>query len=128
MNQYANVELADIHFIYSLANRNRHAVVRLHGEVYSTGCNRIIKCLSEFIKIKWDMDPSGLRLKLQGGFEQHEHQYSKRVCRMLITDMQILVCGHLPLQLEDLEQLSFVYCRDKLTSFSCKERALIITK
>lgn len=36
MNRYTNAELADIHFIYGLANGNGRAAVRLYGERYPT--------------------------------------------------------------------------------------------
>ncbi|GFU77343.1 hypothetical protein TNCV_4358951 [Trichonephila clavipes] len=35
MNRYMNAELADIHFIYGLANGKGRVVVRLYGERYS---------------------------------------------------------------------------------------------
>ena len=36
MNRYTNAELADIHFIYGLADGNGRAAVRLYGERYPT--------------------------------------------------------------------------------------------
>ncbi|GFW02341.1 hypothetical protein TNCV_1732561 [Trichonephila clavipes] len=36
LNRYMNAELADIHFIYGLANENGHVVVRLYGGKYPT--------------------------------------------------------------------------------------------
>ncbi|GFX16887.1 hypothetical protein TNCV_2518651 [Trichonephila clavipes] len=36
INRYTNAELADIHFIYGLANGNGRVVVRSYGERYST--------------------------------------------------------------------------------------------
>ncbi|GFU47870.1 hypothetical protein TNCV_4966841 [Trichonephila clavipes] len=36
MNRYTNSELADIHFIYDLVNRNGRVDVRLYGERYTT--------------------------------------------------------------------------------------------
>ncbi|GFW09095.1 hypothetical protein TNCV_3081871 [Trichonephila clavipes] len=36
MNPYTNAKLPDIHFIYSLANRNGYVAVWLYGERYPT--------------------------------------------------------------------------------------------
>ncbi|GFW64400.1 uncharacterized protein TNCV_274241 [Trichonephila clavipes] len=40
--------------------------------------------------------------------EQHGHQYSRRVCCMLWTEIPVPVYGCLPFQEKDLEQLSVV--------------------
>ena len=41
--------------------------------------------------------------------EQHEHSYLSRMCYILWTEIPVPAYEHMPLQPEDLKQLSIVY-------------------
>ncbi|GFV88974.1 DUF4817 domain-containing protein [Trichonephila clavipes] len=112
MYHFTNLELADIHFIYGLADGNGRAAVRLYKERYST---RRQPNHQMFAGMHQNLVERGFfRATIEGTGR-------RRIARTPIFEEGVLhavdqtsgtsVRALLLLQPEDLQQLSIVYCR-----------------
>ena len=106
-------DLADIHFIYGLTTEMNVLLFGFMKKDIERGCNRIMKSWLGCMRTWRNLDSSEPRLKALIGRKLHEHPYSKRMCCMLWPEIHVPEFERLPLQPEDLEQLSIVYCRPK---------------
>ena len=105
MNCYMKVELTGVHIIYGWCS----VVWGRYPTIWQPHHETLARCIWTW----QNMDPSEPQLKILGGREQHEQPYSKRVCFMLLTEILVPMCGHLPVQPEDLEQLPILHYKGK---------------
>ncbi|GFU31608.1 hypothetical protein TNCV_1235021 [Trichonephila clavipes] len=129
MYRFTNSELADIHFIYGLADGNGRAAVRLFRERYPTWRQPNHQT---FARVHQNLVERGsFRATIKGYWTEankREHPYSKKVCCMLWTKLGTSVralaasTGRSPTTIHRVLQGA------ALASFSCTDSAVITAR